>query len=151
MIDLSYILVFAIVLFQLYIIACTYWVFKKIDRYENVALGIIERYLSRRHSTPHDINRDMTHGTSHDITHGMTRDITYNTPHDSTPHSTPYANVCSIQSSSSDVARNKILYKIQKFSQYAPERFHSTINSMVNAWYSQLCIDIFTILINDDS
>lgn len=48
MVDTNFALVCSLIILQLYICACTYWMFRKFDRYENFAFGIIERYLSRR-------------------------------------------------------------------------------------------------------
>lgn len=49
MVDVTFALVAALILLQLYICAVTYWVFRKIDKYENFAFSVIERYLKGSH------------------------------------------------------------------------------------------------------
>lgn len=140
MIDVTTLLVVALILLQLYICACTYWVFKKIDRYENVAFAVIEKYLSTRNSQSNlstDITNSVSAGmdvtsidvTSIDVSAGM---------------NTPLLSLVD-QNSPALVARERIIYLVNKVNSFAPTRVQIAVHTLMTKWYSQLGLDLLSL------
>lgn len=133
MVELSYLLALAVLMLQLYICACTYWLVRKIDRYENVALGIIERYLSR--GVPHARRRKYdvssidrvseTTLVSNDVSNYVGNDVSNDNAH--------------LQS------RRNVNAHINRVLSYAPERIQNAVNEMLTKWYCQVCIDLVSV------
>lgn len=125
--DTTFVLVCALILFQLYICAVTYWVFHKIDRYENFAFSVIERYLqSRGRGVNSAENTETVHSQvisrehSQICNHGLTPLV--NSPE-----------------------RIKLIGYINQINSYAPVRVQKIVSNILPKWYSQLSIDILTL------
>ena len=144
MIDITTLLVVSLILLQLYICACTYWVFKKIDRYENVAFSIIDRYLSTRKRNETSVSNwtggslslsnEVSSGCKGALTEGSTTDNAF----------TIAANDQAINLGIVD-ARRRIIYYIHKANSFAPERVQTTVNAVMTKWYSQLGLDLLSL------
>lgn len=126
-------LVVSILAFQIYIGLCTYWIFKKIDRYENIAFGIIERYLSHVHTQRTCAAENAS--------------IVSVVP---TTHELGIVNTSVIAAAgtvSIVPARTEVVYYIQRVVSYTPVQLQNSLNTHINSWYGRLCIDLLSLCV----
>lgn len=139
MVELSYLLVAAVIILQLYICACTYWLLRKIDRYESIALGVVERYLSRR-----------VYGAGGGVgavsTYDKLSGVSTVSAVDAVGGVITVGTVSAV--STHDESRREVTNYIQKVLYYAPERVHNAAKNMMETWYCNLCIDLLTLCVS---
>lgn len=129
--------VIAVILMQLYIAACTYWIFSRFDKYEKIAAWVIERYLSAR-ITPAAAHRDS------DIARMVVIEPTVSTA------STESELISASKSVAIIIPRSDTQEQVTNCIRWYASRVgipQASCDNELNKWYSQLIIDLVAICI----
>lgn len=135
--------VIAVILMQLYIAVCTYWIFSRFDKYEKIAAWVIERYLSAR-IAPAAAHRDS------DIARMVVTEPTEPTVPTVSSVSTESELISASKSVAIIIPRSDTQEQVTNCIRWYASRVgipQASCDNELNKWYSQLIIDLVAICI----